>query len=403
VNLFPVHLLRTATRCLVAAGLLVLLVVPLSPAPASAQTGGWVLTSFCTPAESYPAFRSFRVRNSTGAADQIVLRNQSINQQITGTAPPGDSFWLVPAGPGANTTQLIVNGVQVAVKASNNAVCAVLAGNALCDPATGNTTVTWTLRNNNGGPATITNGGGVTFTPNPVPPNANSTGTQSRPPSTTNSTVSLTVVVDLGQGVQTRPSATVNVGACDPPGITSFTFDKTASVTTAEVGQTVTYTYSGTNTGTIDLEVIGLVDDRLGVVLTDPNVVTVVAAGGKISRTVTYVVKPEDAGTTVINNAVVAVRALGSSDLQTAVATARVVVPEQVIVEPPQPPPTTVPGTTVPGTTVPGTTVPGTTTPGTTTPGTLPATGDDRTAGFAIVATGLVALGLLARRAARTS
>lgn len=387
-------LVRSAARCLALIGLLLLLVVPIAPAgTASAQSGGWVLTSYCTPTESYPAFREFRVRNSTGAADDVVLRNQSINQQIPITAPPGDSFWLVPAGPGTNTVQLLVDDVVVGVKASNNNVCAVLAGNALCDPVTGNTAVTWTLRNNDGGPATITSGGGQTFSPNPVPGNSSSTATEIVPPSATNQVDTLTVILDLGRGVETRPSASVNIGVCVPPAVTSFTFTKTPSVTTADVGQTITYTYSGRNTGTVALEVVGLVDDRLGVVITDPSVVTLVNPGETISRTVTYVVKPTDAATTIVNNAVVVVRPVGSQALQTAVATARVVVPEQVIVEPPQPPPTTVPGVVSPPTT----------TPPTTGPSALPATGTagTQTATFALIASALVGLGLVARRTAR--
>lgn len=392
-------LIRSAARCLAVVGFVLLFVVPIAPTgTASAQSGGWVLTSFCTPTESYPAFRQFRVRNSTGAADDVVLRNQSINQQIPVSAPPGDSFWLVPAGPGNNTVQLLVDNVAVQVKASNNNVCAVLAGNALCDPVTGSTTVTWTLRNNDGGPATITNGGGQTFSPNPVPGNSSSTATEIVPPSATNQVATLTVILDLGRGVETRPSASVNIGVCVPPAVTSFTFTKTPSVTTAEVGQTITYTYSGTNTGNVALEVIGLVDDRLGVVLTAPEVETVVAAGGTISRSVTYVVKPTDAATTIVNNAVVVVRPVGSQALQTGVATARVVVPEQVVVEPPQPPDTTVPGSTLPGSTLPGSTV-----APTVPPGALPATGsaDTQTTTFALIATALIGLGLVARRSAQ--
>ena len=114
-------LIRSSARCLAVIGFVLLLVVPIAP---------------------------------TGTASA-----QSIDQQIPVNAPPGDSFWLVPAGPGHNTVQLLVDNVVVQVKASNNNVCAVLAGNALCDPVTGSTTVTWTLRNNDGGPATITNGG----------------------------------------------------------------------------------------------------------------------------------------------------------------------------------------------------------------------------------------------------
>ena len=66
----------------------------------------------------------------------------------SGTAPPGPSTWNVPAGGGANTTELIIDGQTVVTADSTNLVCAVLDGNAQCDPASGQTTVTWTVSNN---------------------------------------------------------------------------------------------------------------------------------------------------------------------------------------------------------------------------------------------------------------
>jgi uncharacterized repeat protein (TIGR01451 family)/LPXTG-motif cell wall-anchored protein len=366
----------------------------------AAQTGEWVLTSFCTPTESFPQFRSFRVRNSTGESSPAQLRNQTTNQTLDIVAPPGDSFWLVPARAGANTVILIVDGVQVNVKASNNRVCAALSGNAECDPDVGETTVTWSLKNNNTAAATITNPTGLTFSPNPVPANGTATATTTVVGPATSTTSSLQVEVDLGSGVFTRPSATIDIGACLPPAVVDFTFTKTPSVTTAQVGETVTYTYSGRNTGDVPLEVLELVDDRLGVVLTDPDVDTIVAPGGTISRTVTYVVQIGDAGTTIENNAIVQVRPRPDQgepgDPLTGVADATVVVPDV----PPPVDPTTTTTSPAPTTTDAGVVAP--TGPTTVPPtGILPPTGSSTT--VAVVAALLVLTGgaiLLVRRRA---
>ncbi len=93
----------------------------------------------------------------------------------------------------------------------------------------------------------------------------------------------------------------------------SFTFSKSASTSTAAVGDTVEYSYCGQNTSEIPLEVVRLVDDRLGVVIELPDVETVVEPGESLCNTdlglpVNYTVTLEDVGTTIINNAVVTVR-----------------------------------------------------------------------------------------------
>ena len=113
-------------------------------------------------------------------------------------------------------------------------------------------------------------------------------------------------------------SASVTAAACTGPSLTpdvSFTFTKTPSVPTAGVGDTIEYVYCGQNTGAFPLEVVRLVDDRLGVVIEVPGVETVVAPGDSLCNTdigqpVNYTVRLADLGTTITNHAVVTVRTL---------------------------------------------------------------------------------------------
>ena len=122
----------------------------------------------------------------------------------------------------------------------------------------------------------------------------------------------------MGDGSTSELSAEVIAAACEgppaPPEVT-FTFTKTASMSTARVGDTVEYTYCGQNTSDIPLEVVRLVDDRLGVVIELPDVETVVAPGESLCNTdvgqpVSYTVTEADLDTTIVNHAVVTVRTL---------------------------------------------------------------------------------------------
>ena len=76
------------------------------------------------------------------------------------------------------------------------------------------------------------------------------------------------VTIDVG-ALSTQPSASVTAAACPGPEApaATFTFTATPSVTTAELGDTIEYVYCGQNTGDVPLEVLRLVDDRLGVVI----------------------------------------------------------------------------------------------------------------------------------------
>ena len=95
----------------------------------------------------------------------------------------------------------------------------------------------------------------------------------------------------------------------------SFTFTATPDVTTADVGDTIHLAYCGENTSDIDLEIVKLVDDRLGLVLQLPDVVTLIAPGQTLCNTdvgieAAYSVQPTDAGTVIHTNAVVTVQTL---------------------------------------------------------------------------------------------
>ena len=134
---------------------------------------------------------------------------------------------------------------------------------------------------------------------------------ESAAPEAPGSTVAATVEPAVGPVGEL--SATVTVPDCASPG--PFTFTNEPSEPIAAVGDTIEYSYCGENTGDVDLEVVRIVDDRFGV-LEVPDEQTVVAPGETLCNTdlelpVTYVVEPEDVGTTIVNNAVVTVHEAG--------------------------------------------------------------------------------------------
>ena len=112
----------------------------------------------------------------------------------------------------------------------------------------------------------------------------------------------------------TEPGSTTSL--LPPPPDITFTFTNDPSVPTAEVGDTVEYSYCGENTSDVDLEVVRVVDDRYGT-LEVPEEETILSPGETLCNTdlglpVTYVAGPADEGTTIVNNAVVTVRTVGA-------------------------------------------------------------------------------------------
>ena len=129
---------------------------------------------------------------------------------------------------------------------------------------------------------------GVDFQPNPDAPHGASTGVEVVDGPASDDEITETVTIQLADGGTSRLTASVTAAACTGPSLTpdvSFTFTKTPSVPTAGVGDTVEYVYCGQNTGAIPLEVVRLVDDRLGVVIELPGVETVVGAGDSLCNT----------------------------------------------------------------------------------------------------------------------
>jgi hypothetical protein len=284
-----------------------------SAPPVVGQVADLRLVSVCTPPDLLDAgVRTFRVDNSSSAALPVQLVNLNSGASVSGTAPPGSSFWDVDGVNGrANTTQLFTDSVFVEQKNSINRTCARLVGNASCDPPTGEITVTWTITNFNSLPVAIS-GTPVAFSPNPMPAGglggAQATASETVAGTAQPAARTLAVDLDLGAGRSFTTTAEVTLPPCEAPVPASmtFTFTKTANAEIAGVGDTLSYTYAGTNTSMIPLEVLQLVDDRIGVLLEEPQA-TIVQPGASLSATITYTVVPTDAGTTIENNAVVTV------------------------------------------------------------------------------------------------
>ncbi|MBT8197232.1 MAG: DUF11 domain-containing protein, partial [Acidimicrobiia bacterium] len=92
-----------------------------------------------------------------------------------------------------------------------------------------------------------------------------------------------------------------NIATCDFNNVSNdgaIAVVKTSDVTEAEIGDTVTYTYAVTNTGTTVLEDITVVDDLLGPVTLDA---TTLAPGESTTGTLTYTVLASDLPGPIVN------------------------------------------------------------------------------------------------------
>jgi hypothetical protein len=133
------------------------------------------------------------------------------------------------------------------------------------------------------------------------------------------------VTLDGGGGpVELTTAATL--GACTgpvAPGDIDFAFTAAPTADVAEVGDTVAYRLCGRNAGSVDVEVLTIADDRLGVFdLAGDGTGAVVGPGQTVCTDdlgldVVYEVKPADAGETISNNTVVTARAFSGAPPQT--------------------------------------------------------------------------------------
>jgi hypothetical protein len=143
-----------------------------------------------------------------------------------------------------------------------------MVGAAVCDPGSGTFHITWTLSNQGVDPFTVVSSTRtLTFPTGAVPGGQTATATETVAPITGAGVLALTVVVANRFGDTAHADAQLTLGDCAPP-LASFTFTKVADVTSATLGQTVTYTYTMVNDGAIPLQVSQLQDDQLGVLLT---------------------------------------------------------------------------------------------------------------------------------------
>jgi uncharacterized repeat protein (TIGR01451 family) len=83
-------------------------------------------------------------------------------------------------------------------------------------------------------------------------------------------------------------NASVSVPTTSSP---DFTIEKSADVSTATVGEIITYTYTVNNTGNAQLTIVAVTDSLLGVVTMSP---TTVAVGGTATGQLTYTVTQTD-------------------------------------------------------------------------------------------------------------
>ena len=95
------------------------------------------------------------------------------------------------------------------------------------------------------------------------------------------------------------PMSSAMVAAQDEAGLS---ISKSADLTSAAVSETITYTYTISNSDNVTIENISLVDDKLGVIsLTD----TTLAPGESVTATATYTVAISDLPGPIINTATV--------------------------------------------------------------------------------------------------
>ena len=247
---------------------------------------------------------------TTTVADATTVAESTTTTEAGATGPSTEP---------ASTTTSSTTSSAPSTTAPASAPAATLTGNAVCDPETGRTTMTWTVRNNTESPTNIRNNTlGLTFDPNPVRASETSTAAETLDGPVADEQAIQTVTVDFGNGETSELSASVTVGACTGPPVPpeiSFSFTNDASIEDAEVGDTIDYTYCGENSSDVELEVVRFVDDQFGI-LEVPEERTVVEPGDSLCSTdlglpVSHVVTEADAGTTIVNNATVTLRTVG--------------------------------------------------------------------------------------------
>jgi uncharacterized repeat protein (TIGR01451 family) len=166
--------------------------------------------------------------------------------------------------------------------------------------------------------------GAVAFSPTTLEPMQAASGTltytvrASDLPGPLVNTVTVTSTPAIGPAVNAKATASVNLTST-----WAITVVKTADVTVAQVGQTITYTYQVTNTGDVTLTGIAGSDDKLGSFAFSPNTLEPLQSTSAI---LTYTVRQGDLPGPLVNKVTVTgTTLLGQQHSAQAMATVTVI------------------------------------------------------------------------------
>ena len=162
-------------------------------------------------------------------------------------------------------------------------------------------TITYTYRVTNTGTVELADIAGdddklgpIAFDPTNLEPEQGATGSLTYTVKSTDwpgllrNTVQVSGTAWVGEPMSANATAETSVAIVNP---LAMVVAKSANLDTAEVGQTITYTYRVTNTGTVDVAAIAASDDVLGDVILDP---IPLAPEQSASGTLTYTVAVPD-------------------------------------------------------------------------------------------------------------
>jgi uncharacterized repeat protein (TIGR01451 family) len=169
--------------------------------------------------------------------------------------------------------------------------------------------------------------GPITLAATTLAPGASTTGTATK--TVTAADPAGGPVVNVATATGTTPDGKTVTGKDDEKvDLAAIAITKVPNVTSASVGDTITYTYTITNTGTVPLSTLGLTDDRLGALT---PAATTLAPGASTTATATHLVTAADGAGPILNVATVTAATgpdpvTGQPDQVTATATATVAV-----------------------------------------------------------------------------
>jgi hypothetical protein len=167
----------------------------------------------------------------------------------TAAPPPPTASAPQPTGPPTATAPTPTEAPTTTAAPSTTvaptpaAPSVVYSANAECDPATGQTTVSFRLTNTGDTPVQIiTTTAGVPLEPNPIPAFGSASATRTLDGPDNDRQVTITATIDGGSAGQIQLSDDITAAACQGPGAppeVTFTFTVTPSESRAAVDDTV--------------------------------------------------------------------------------------------------------------------------------------------------------------------